>query len=130
MTSHIIPLIYFFIEFISFPDDLEYRELTVEDFNRPDIQLFLERELEVTSILDYLYEKYLIHHDEYEEIEKSVSRIEQIRTLLSILRKRSKDDDSWISKFCYILNKFGHPRIFREIQSIKARHHHIGIQGR
>ncbi|XP_076073319.1 uncharacterized protein LOC143044944 [Mytilus galloprovincialis] len=112
-------------EFIHIPDYPEYRELTAEDFNRPDIQFFVERELEVTTILDYLFERHLIDLDEYEEIEKANSRIEQVRILLAILHNRR--DGSWTSKFCYILDKFGHQRILAGMQSIKNQRH-IGMQ--
>ncbi|XP_052068681.1 uncharacterized protein LOC127707954 [Mytilus californianus] len=112
-------------EFIHVPDVPEYRELTAQDFSRPDIQRFVERELEVTTILDYLYERYLIDLEEYEEMGRANSRIDQVRLLLSILLQRS--DDSWTSKFCYILNNFGHQRILRGMQDIKNQHQ-IGIQ--
>ncbi|CAG2192878.1 unnamed protein product [Mytilus edulis] len=107
------------------PDFPEYRELTADDFNRPEIQLIVEQELEVTIILDYLYEWHLIDLDEYEEIEKANSRIEQVRILLAILQNRR--DGSWTSKFCYILTKFGHQRILIGMQSIKNQRQ-IGMQ--
>ncbi|VDI77053.1 Hypothetical predicted protein, partial [Mytilus galloprovincialis] len=103
-------------EFIHIPDFPEYRVLTAEDFNRPDNQRLVERELEVTTILDYLFERHLIDLDEYEEIRKANSRIEQVRILLAILQNRR--DGSWTSKFCYILTKFGHQKILAGMQSI------------
>ncbi|CAC5384320.1 unnamed protein product [Mytilus coruscus] len=112
-------------EFKHVPDAPEYRQLTAEDFNRPEIRRFVEKELEVTTILDYLYERYLINLEEYEEMERASSRIEQVRILLAILQRRR--DDSWTSKFCYILNTFGHHRILRGMQNIKNQHH-IGMQ--
>lgn len=101
--------------------------MTAEDFNRPDNQRLVERELEVTTILDYLFEKHLIDLDEYEEIRKANSRIEQVRILLAILQNRR--DSSWTSKFCYILTKFGHQKILAGMQSIKNQRQ-TGMQGK
>lgn len=101
--------------------------MTTEDFKRPDIRLYVERELEVKSILDYLYEWCLIDLEEYEQIEKDGSRSDKVSKLLSILQHSS--DDSWTSKFSYILNNFGPQRILRGIHNIKNPNQ-IGTQGK
>ncbi|XP_071133002.1 uncharacterized protein [Mytilus edulis] len=107
------------------PDVADYKEVTVDDFNRPDIQQFIEQELEVTTILDYLYEWFLINLHEYENIEKAKKRKEKVRILLSILQRRC--DDRWTRTFCYILNTVGHQTVLRGMQNIKNVHQ-IGIQ--
>ncbi|OPL21522.1 hypothetical protein AM593_03391, partial [Mytilus galloprovincialis] len=94
--------------------------LTTEDFKRPDIQLYVKRELEVTSILDYLYEWSLIDLLEYDQIEKASSRIEKVSKLLSILQQSC--DSSWTSRFSHVLNNFGHQKILQEMLSMKNPH--------
>lgn len=120
-------ILHIFIEFKHVPNKPEYSELTTEDFKRPDIQLYVKRELEVTSILDYLYEWSLIDLLEYEQIEKATSRIEKVCKLLSILQQSC--DSSWTSRFSHILNNFGHQKILREMLNIKNPHQ-IKTQGK